>query len=139
MNATVRYSLVAALVAGCADRPEAAITIAADPPAPVPRRDEPPVPLNSTSPVLYPEAPLNQRLGGTVVLRLFIDTAGVVARESTEVQESSGYPALDSAALAGVPRLRYAPALRAGSPVATRFLQPITFRAPSSAGGADPP
>lgn len=134
----VLAGLLLTLLAGCRSEPEAALTIAADPPPAPARRDEPPVPLNAMVPVLYPEAPLVQRLGGTVVLRLFIDSAGVVAPESTEVQESSGYPALDSAALAGVPRLRYAPALRAGAPVATRFLQPINFRAPS-AGGADPP
>ncbi len=48
----------------------------------------------------------------------------------TRVAESSGYPGLDSAALAAVPQLHYAPAVRGGTPVATAFLQPIQFRNP---------
>jgi protein TonB len=63
-----------------------------------------------------------------------VDDSGRVVAESTRVQESSGYPALDSAALAAVPRLRYAPALRDGRPVATGFMQPFNFRAPPGGG-----
>jgi len=57
-----------------------------------------------------------------------------VAPESTSVQESSGYPALDSAALVAAPELHYAPALRNGIPVATAFIQPIHFRHPDRGG-----
>ena len=54
--------------------------------------------------------------------------------ESTGVAESSGYPAFDSAALASVGQLRFAPALRNGAPVATLFLLPVDFRHPQAGG-----
>jgi protein TonB len=118
---------------GCTAKPDATVALPADRPAPD-RRDEPPIPLNADAPVGYPEALLTQRIGGTVILRVLIDSAGLVTPESVSVQESSGYPALDSAALAAGPRLRYAPALRDGKPVATFFLQPFSFRAPGRQG-----
>src|SRR5439155_748851 len=52
------------------------------------------------------------------------------------VAESSGYSGLDSAALAGARKLRFAPARRRGLAVATAFLQPIEFRRPASGGTA---
>jgi TonB family protein len=52
--------------------------------------------------------------------------------ESTRVSESSGYPALDSAAVKGAAALRFSPALRHGRPVGGLFLQPIHFRNPRS-------
>ncbi len=122
---------------GCPPKPEQTMTLSTETPSNAPRRDEPPVPLNPDSPVRYPEALATQGLGGTVLLRLFVDSTGSVVAESTSIQESSGYPALDSAALAAIPELRYAPALRAGVPVAALFLQPIDFRA--SAKGATAP
>jgi protein TonB len=84
--------------------------------------------------VEYPPALFDQEIGGTVVLRLFVTETGAVVPESTRVQESSGYPALDSAALAAAPKLRYAPATRNGSPVAAPFTQPVIFRAPERGG-----
>ncbi len=98
------------------------------------RRDEPPVPIDPETPVSYPDALYAQRISGTVLLRLFLTETGQVVSESTRVQESSGWPALDSAALAAAPRLRYAPALRNGVPVATLFTQPIHFRHPDRGG-----
>lgn len=94
-----------------------------------PRRDEAPVPLDAEPPIEYPASLAAQRQGGSVLLRLYIDSTGTVVPESTTVQESSGFPALDSAAIAGAPRVRYAPALRDGAPIPTVFLQPVTFRA----------
>ena len=90
--------------------------------------EDAPVALNAESPVAYPEALLAQRIEGTVLLRLYADSNGMIAPESTRVAESSGYPALDSAALAAAPGLRFAPAVHEGRPVATLFLQPIQFR-----------
>jgi TonB family protein len=102
------------------------------PPGPPPEV-EPPVALNADSPVSYPPALFDQRIEGDVLLRLFVDSTGKVAPESTRVIESSGYPALDSAALAGSRTLRYAPGKRRGIPVATTFVQPIEFRHPQGA------
>jgi TonB family protein len=63
-----------------------------------------------------------------VTLRLFVDSTGKLIPESTRVAETSGYPALDSAALNGAKTLRFAPAKRHGVAVATAFLQPVEFR-----------
>jgi TonB family protein len=93
-----------------------------------PQVESPPVALNAESPVLYPEALLAQRIEGTVLLRLYADSHGMVVPESARVAESSGYPALDSAALAGSAGLRFAPAVHEGQRVATAFLQPVQFR-----------
>ena len=54
--------------------------------------------------------------------------------DSSLVAESSGYPALDSAALAGARNFRFSPALHRGRPVALSFLQPVLFRAPRPRG-----
>lgn len=91
---------------------------------------EPPVALNADSPIQYPTRLFDRRVEGDVVLRLFVDSTGHVVPESSRVGESSGYPALDSAALAGAKKLRYAPARRRGAPVAAAFLQRIEFRHP---------
>lgn len=80
--------------------------------------------------VEYPPAIFMQGISGTVELRLYVDSAGQVVPESTTVQRTSGHAALDSAALAASPRLRYAPGRRDGRPVAMMFLQPIHFRHP---------
>lgn len=94
---------------------------------------EAPVAVNADAPVSYPPALFDQRIEGDVLLRLFVDSTGAVVPESTRVMETSGYPTLDSAALAGARDLRYAPAKRRGIPVATAFMQPIQFRHPQGA------
>jgi protein TonB len=94
--------------------------------------DQPPVAVNPVSPVEYPAALREQGIEGRVLLRLYADSQGTLLPESTKVAESSGYPALDSAAMAGAPSLRFSPALRNGRPVAGAFLQPIHFRNPRS-------
>lgn len=98
--------------------------------------EEPPVALNAEPAVQYPPDLFDQRVEGDVVLRLFADSAGQLVPESTRVAESSGFPLLDSAAVKGVARLRYAPARRDGHPVATSFLQTMEFRHPRGVGAA---
>jgi TonB family protein len=93
-----------------------------------PPESEAPVALNPEMPIAYPPALFEQRVEGDVTLRLFVDSTGKLMPESTRVAEASGYPALDSAALAGAGALRFAPAKRHGVPVATAFLQPVEFR-----------
>jgi TonB family protein len=92
--------------------------------------DEPPVAINPVSPVRYPQALLDQGIEGQVLLRLYVDSAGKVIPDSTRIAESSGYPALDSAAVVASPELRFSPALHQGRPVAAPFLQPVQFRSP---------
>src|SRR5207245_7123251 len=93
-------------------------------------------PINPDSPIQYPPRLYDQKVEGDVVLRLFVDSVGRLAPESSKVAESSGYSGLDSAALAGARKLRFAPARRRGLAVATAFLQPIEFRRPASGGTA---
>ena len=108
---------------GSAPPPDAQSSQAAPPP-----ESEAPVALNPDVPIAYPPALFEQKIEGDVTLRLFADSAGHLVPESTRVAESSGYPALDSAALAGSAGLRFAPAKRHGIAVATAFLQPVEFR-----------
>jgi TonB family protein len=95
---------------------------------------EPPVALNGDSPIQYPPRLYDQKVEGDVVLRLYVDSTGRLAPESSRVVEASGYSALDSAALTGARRLRFAPARRHGLPIATAFLQPVEFRHPQAGG-----
>ena len=115
-------SLVAAC-RGSAPPPDAQTNQAAPPP-----ESEAPVALNPDVPIAYPPALYDQKIEGDVTLRLFVDSTGRLAPESTRVAETSGYPTLDSAALAGSAGLRFAPAKRHGIAVATAFLQPVEFR-----------
>ena len=101
------------------------------------RGDDAPVMINPESPVEYPPALYARGIEGNVLLRLHIDSAGSIYPDSTVLEESSGYPALDTAALESVGRFRFAPALHAGTPVAATFLQPVHFRH-SEAGGTTP-
>lgn len=105
-------------------------------PASGPPDQEPPVAVNGDSPIQYPPRLYDQKVEGDVVLRLFVDSTGRLAAESSRVAESSGYPALDSAALSGSRRLRFTPARRHGLPIATAFLQPIEFHHPQAGGSA---
>jgi TonB family protein len=101
-----------------------------------PADQEPPVALNGDSPIQYPPRLYDQKVEGDVVLRLFVDSVGRMFPESSRVAESSGYPALDSAALSGARKLRFAPARRHGLPIATAFLQPVEFRHPQTGNPA---
>jgi protein TonB len=100
---------------------------------------EPPVLINPESPVAYPVDLFEREVEASVVLRLFVTAEGTIDPDSTQVAESSGYPALDAAALAGVPDMRFAPARRDGQPVATLFLQPVHFRHPSRTESGETP
>ena len=127
--------IAAALLAACAAEESTPDGEAASLPPP---SFETPVVVNAESPISYPRALYEQRVEGTVVLRLFVDDTGAVVTDSTEIAEPSGYPQFDSAAVAGVAEMRFAPARRDGRPVATSFLQPVHFRLPdgSSGGGS---
>lgn len=101
--------------------------------------EEPPVAVNAEPAVQYPPDLYDRRVEGDVVLRLFVDSSGRLTPESTRVSESSGFAALDSAAVRGAARLRYAPARRHGLPVATAFLQTVEFRHPGGGAAPTPP
>ncbi len=127
--------LAAAL--GCGDRGIGTVALGDHRPASTASpADQPPVAINPVTPMTYPPALFEQGIEGRVLLRLYVDARGNLIPDSTRVAESSGYPALDSAALTGAGELRFSPALRNGRPVAAPFLQPVHFRHPSSQ--ADP-
>jgi periplasmic protein TonB len=120
---------------GCSDRTVGTVALGDHQPvATESTADQPPVAINPVTPMVYPPALLEQGIEGRVLLRLFVDAQGTLVPDSTRVAESSGYPALDSAALTGSTELRFSPALRNGRPVAAPFLQPVHFRHPRSQG-----
>jgi TonB family protein len=133
MSASSSLALLVLALLGCNRGDDGTVRlmdrVATPPPAPA---EEPPVAINPVSPVRYPPALLAQGIEGRVLLRLYVDSAGNLVPDSTRIAESSGYPALDSAALVGAPELRFSPALHQGQPVAAPFLQPVQFRGPRS-------
>jgi protein TonB len=94
--------------------------------------DSLPVMQNSELPFKYPPELYAQKVQGNVTLRIHIDTAGRVQSESTTVIESSGYAALDSAAVTGSRVLRFRPAITKGVPLAISVLFPVYFRHPEA-------
>jgi len=77
-------------------------------------------------PPQYPSQAVRDRLQGTVLLRLFVDSTGRV--EDVEVVESSGHAMLDDAAMEAVKKWTGQPARRYGRPVASEEVLPIRFR-----------
>lgn len=94
--------------------------------------DELPIVLNTELPFRYPAAFYAQRIQGNVTLRLRLDRDGRVLTDSTRVEEPSGYPALDSAALRGARELRFVPAKLRGEPRPATVLFPVYFRHPDA-------
>lgn len=125
-----RPLVLAFVVAACGGDGDGTVRLPARPPERPSGIDLPPVAINANSPVTYPATLAAQGIEGTVLLKLFVDTAGRLVPDSTRLAESSGYPALDSAALRGVSELRFAPGERDGQRVALTFLQPVHFRSP---------
>lgn len=97
------------------------------------RPDSLPTMMNESPPFLYPADLYAAKVQGNVTLRLFVDSTGAVAPESTSVATSSGYPGLDSAAVTGSVRLQFAPAKKGPRPVSTPVLLPVFFRHPEAA------
>jgi protein TonB len=91
-----------------------------------------PVILNRELPFRYPPALYERRVQGNVTLHIHIDSAGIVWPESTSVVESSGYPGLDSSAVAGSRELRFEPARTKGKPVSVSLKLPVFFRHPKA-------
>lgn len=96
------------------------------------RPDEVPKVLNTELPFRYPAALYARRVQGNVTLRLHIDRDGQVTSDSTRIEESSGYAALDSAAVKGSQELRFVPAKLRGEPLPATVLFPVYFRHPEA-------
>jgi TonB family protein len=97
-----------------------------------PNPDVLPKMTNTELPFRYPTALYAQKVQGNVTLRIFIDSVGRVHPESTVVLETSGYPALDSAAVRGSQELRFEPASKKGVPISVPILFPVFFRHPEA-------
>jgi TonB family protein len=89
-----------------------------------------PTMLNAEPPFRYPAALYAQKVQGNVTLRLYVDERGVLHTDSIKVHETSGYGALDSAAVEGARSLRFAPAKDDGKPIPVSILFPVYFRHP---------
>jgi TonB family protein len=94
--------------------------------------DEPPVMVNKEPPFRYPAALYARKVQGDVTLRLFINRDGNVTPDSTRIEQSSGYPSLDSAAIKGSQELRFVPAKLHGEAVAVSVFFPVLFRHPDA-------
>lgn len=94
--------------------------------------DEVPKVINGDLPFRYPAALYARRIQGNVTLRLYVDRDGQVRTDSTRIEESSGYSALDSAAVKGSQELRFVPAKLRGEPMPTTVLFPVYFRHPEA-------
>jgi TonB family protein len=97
-----------------------------------PRPDVLPVMLNKDLPFRYPPSLYSKKVQANVTLRVFIDKDGQIVAESTHVAESSGFPALDSAAVRGSGDLRFIPAKTRGQAVPVSILFPVYFRHPEA-------
>ena len=124
----VRFTAMALLLVACQDGAERRFAIGG-----AERPDEPPVMVNAELPFRYPPALYARRVQGNVMLRLFVDTDGRLLADSTRVEESSGYPSLDSAAVIGSQDLYFIPAKLRGEPLAVSVLFPVYFRHPEAA------
>ena len=74
----------------------------------------------------WPTMLRDAHIGGTVIVWFFIDESGKVV--NTKVSESSGFAALDEAALRVADVFRFTPALNRDQPVKVWVEMPITFR-----------
>jgi TonB family protein len=91
-----------------------------------------PVMLNKELPFRYPPALYAQKVQGNVTLRIYIDRDGSIVGDSTRVAETSGFNALDSAAMKGSRDLKFQPAKTQGVPVPVSILLPVFFRHPDA-------
>jgi protein TonB len=94
--------------------------------------DEVPKMLTTDLPFRYPAALYARKVQGNVTLRLHVDRDGLVRPDSTRIEESSGYAALDSAAVKGSQDLRFVPAKLHGTPMSVTILFPVYFRHPQA-------
>jgi protein TonB len=74
---------------------------------------------------VYPESSLRKKEKGVVELDIEVDVRGVAV--SLSVAVSSGFPALDAAALKAAAKAEFKPATSQGRPVASRVRLPIVF------------
>ncbi|MGI8496188.1 MAG: energy transducer TonB family protein [Gemmatimonadaceae bacterium] len=131
VDLAIPFLLVGSLSAGCIDEKSAKKAVEAIQTG-GPKPDVLPVQKNSEPPFHYPASLFDRKVQGNVTLRIYIDSIGGVHPESTIVVESSGYPALDSAAVTGSRELSFVPARLHDKPMGTSILLPVFFRYPGA-------
>lgn len=89
--------------------------------------------LNGRTPFRHPPEAWRRGEGGTVKLRIHVTAAGSV--DAVRLEESSGVPALDSAALEQAWSLRYRPARQGERPVPVWGTLPVRYPIPPSSEG----
>lgn len=98
------------------------------PPAPAPAaRTIPPSAVQYLDPpqLVYPRASRRANESGRVVLRVFIDEAGLPRQ--VLVSQSTGFPRLDEAATAAIQKARFRPYTVDGQPASGWALVPLSF------------
>lgn len=84
-----------------------------------------PTPMGGNPRPAYPPRAVRGGIEGRVLLTVEVLPSGQIA--DVAVEETSGHPMLDRAALEAVRRWRFTPALRLGVPVRARVLVPVAF------------
>ncbi|RQP26030.1 energy transducer TonB [Piscinibacter terrae] len=108
--------------------PVAVAVPAPTPPAPAPAaRTIPPSAVQYLEPpqLVYPRASRRASESGRVVLRVFIDEAGLPRQ--VLVSQSTGFPRLDEAATAAIQKARFKPYTVDGQPASGWALVPLSF------------
>ncbi len=80
----------------------------------------------SNPPPRYPDTSRRRAEEGIVELQVMVSASGVA--ETIAIARSSGFEALDQAALNAVKRWRFIPGTRNGSPIPTTILVPVRFQ-----------
>lgn len=88
-----------------------------------------PITAVHTPPPTYPDALACNGVGGTVDLRVRIETNGSIG--DVAIERSSGNAQLDQAAIAGVRQWEFRAATRGGQPYAQTIAVPMTFHVPT--------
>ena len=132
MTRALAFVLLAAAIVACHDEPRSRPSTEHPVTSAQLRPDELPVLVTGALPFKYPAQLYARRVQGNVTLKLYIDRDGRVLGDSTRIDEPSGYPALDSAALLGASELRFVPAKLNGDPVSVSVLFPVYFRHPEA-------
>ena len=96
---------------------------------------ERPTPLFNEVPIEYPLSMWDQDIEGQTLLRVRVNDLGRV--DDVEIMQSSGHPALDTAAVRGARSLRFEPARRNGKRIEVWAQVPVEFSKQARPGGGD--
>lgn len=84
-----------------------------------------PTPLLQETPFIYPEALWDEGVEGQAVVMLHVSAEGTV--DSVYVRTTSGYEAMDAAAVEGAKAMRFTPGRRGPDPVDVWIRLPVRF------------